>query len=237
MIVACWSGPRNISTALMRSWSSREDTFVIDEPLYAYYLNETRLKHPMYEEIINNYSTNYSEIVNYLLNEIPNGKKIWYQKHMAHHILDFNNIDWITNFENCILLRNPKDVISSYSKKNKLNNIEELGYPQQYEIVKFLKKMNKSYLIIDSSELLKNPEKLLLAWCKKINVKFDKSMLKWKLGNHINDGIWWRVWYNNVIKTTGFQEYEKKDISIETKYDSIYNESMKYFNYLIENKE
>ena len=117
MIVACWSGPRNISTALMRSWSSRKDTFVSDEPFYAYYLKQTKLKHPLYKEIINKYSSNYDEVVNYLTNRIPKDKKIWYQKHMAHHIFDFNNIEWISNCENCILLRHPKEVISSYSKK------------------------------------------------------------------------------------------------------------------------
>jgi len=236
MIIACWSGPRNISTALMRSWSSRRDTFVSDEPFYAYYLKETKIKHPMHKEIMNNYSSNYNEIVNYLEGEIPMSKKIWYQKHMAHHILDMKNIQWIARLENCILLRHPKEVISSYTQKNKLNSAEELGYQQQYEIVRYLKKVNKSFIIIDSSELLKNPEKVLKAWCQKIGIKFDKSMLKWKKGHHINDGIWWKIWYDNTIKTSEFKKYEKKDIAIENKYDSIYNESMKYFNYLKEAK-
>ena len=232
MIVACWSGPRNISTALMRSWSSRKDTFVTDEPFYAYYLKETKLKHPMHKEIINMYSSNYNEIVNYLISEIPQNKKIWYQKHMAHHILDLSNIDWVSNCENCILLRHPEEVISSYIKKNKLDSVEELGYPQQYEIINFLKKNNKSFTVIDSKELLNNPKKSLSDWCRKINIKFDKSMLKWRKGNHINDGIWWESWYDNVINTTKFHQYEKKDINIENKYDSIYNESMKYYSYL-----
>ena len=232
MIVACWSGPRNISTALMRSWSSRKDTFVTDEPFYAYYLKETKLKHPMHEEIINTYSSNYSEIVNYLIGKIPKNKKIWYQKHMAHHILDLNNIEWINNCHNAILLRHPKEVISSFTKKNILNSVDQLGYPQQYEIIKFLKKINSSFIIIDSNELLINPEKSISNWCSKINIKFDKSMLKWREGSHINDGIWWKRWYDNVIQTTGFVKYEKKDINIENKYDSIYNESMKYYSYL-----
>ena len=236
MIVACWSGPRNISTALMRSWSSRSDTFVTDEPFYAYYLSETKLKHPMHMEIINKYSTDYKKIVSYLNSKTPDGKKIWYQKHMAHHILNLNDIEWITNFENCILLRHPKEVISSYSNKNKLNSFEELGYRQQYEIIKLLKKKNKSFIIIDSSELLQNPAKVLDAWCKKINIKYEKSMLNWEEGNHINDGIWWKKWYDNVIKTTGFQKYKKKNINIESEYDSIYNESMKYYTYIKEFK-
>ncbi len=236
MIIACWSGPRNISTALMRSWSSRMDTFVSDEPFYAYYLKETKLEHPMHKEIIDKYSSNYNKIIKYLTGEIPENKKIWYQKHMAHHILDLKNIDWISNFENCILLRHPKEVISSYTKKNQLNSAEELGYPQQYEIINFLKKMNKSYIVIDSKELLKDPKKSLSNWCRKTNIEFDKSMLKWRKGNHVNDGIWWESWYNKVIETTEFRQFEKKDINIENKFDSIYNESMKYYNYLKEMK-
>ena len=104
MIVACWSGPRNISTALMRSWSSRKDTYVTDEPFYAYYLKETQINHPMHEKIINRYLSDYDEIVDYLINKVPNQKHIWYQKHMAHHLIDLTKIDWIKKCENCILL-------------------------------------------------------------------------------------------------------------------------------------
>ena len=232
MIIACWSGPRNISTALMRSWSSRKDTFVTDEPFYAYYLKETQKKHPMKEEIMKHYPSEYDEGVNYLLSKIPNKKNFWYQKHMAHHLIDFNKIDWIKKCHNCILVRHPRDVINSYTAKNSLKNIEELGYPQQYEIAKYLKKFDKRFIVIDSEDLLKNPSKVLSNWCKSINIDFDKSMLSWEKGHHQNDGIWWKHWYDNVINTNGFQKYKKKDINIENQYDSIYNESMEYYNYL-----
>ena len=236
MKIACWSGPRNISTALMRSWSSRKDTFVTDEPFYAYYLKETQKNHPMREKIINHYLSDYDEIVNYLSNTEPSQKYIWYQKHMAHHLIDLSNINWIKKFENCILLRHPKEVISSYTAKNDLNSVEELGYPQQFKIAKFLKKSNVKVVIIDSSDLLKNPKEVLFSWCKSINIKFDKSMLNWEKGSHPNDGIWWQHWYDNVINTSGFQKYQKKDITIENKYDSIYNKSLEYYNYLKELK-
>ncbi len=232
MIVACWSGPRNISTALMRSWSSRKDTFVTDEPFYAYYLKETQINHPMHEEIINRYFSDYNEIVNYLINKVPRKKNIWYQKHMAHHLIDLSKIDWIKKCENCILIRHPKKVINSYTAKNKLNSVNELGYPQQFEIAKFLKESNQKFKIIDSEDLLKNPKEVLIDWCESINIKFDESMLHWQKGSHPNDGIWGKHWYNNVIKTTGFQKYKKKDNSIENKYDSIYNKSMEYYNFL-----
>ena len=232
MIIACWSGPRNISTALMRSWSSRKDTFVTDEPFYAHYLKKTQKNHPMKEQIINHYSSNYKEVVNYLTHKVPNQKSIWYQKHMAHHLIDLSEIKWIKKCQNCILLRHPKEVISSYIVKNNLQKVEELGYPQQYEIAKFLKKSNKRFRVIDSEDLLKNPLKVLSDWCESINIDFDKSMLQWEKGHHQNDGIWWKHWYDNVINTTGFQKYYKKDINIENQYDSIYNESMEYYNYL-----
>ena len=232
MIVACWSGPRNISTALMRSWSSRKDTFVSDEPLYAYYLKETPNNHPMREEIINYYETDYEKVITYLLDKIPDQKTIWYQKHMAHHLINIKNIDWIIKCENCILLRHPKEVISSFTLKNNLQNVKELGYPQQFEIVQFLQKSNRKFTIIETEDLLNDPKNILSNWCKNINIDFVQSMLSWKKGVHQYDGIWWEYWYDNVIKTTGFLNYQKKDISIENKYVSIYNESMEYYNYL-----
>ena len=231
MIVACWSGPRNISTALMRAWSSRKDTFVTDEPFYAHFLEFSQKKHPMREKIIKHYLSDYNEVIEYLTCDIPEQKTIWYQKHMAHHINDFSKIDWIKNCKNCILIRHPKEVINSYAAKNNLKGVEELGYPQQFEIIKFLKKTNQSYKIIDSEDLLKNPKDVLSDWCESINIDFDKSMLKWEKGNHKYDGIWWRHWYDNVINTTRFQKYKEKDITIENEFDSIYNEAMKYYNY------
>lgn len=234
MIIACWSGPRNISTALMRSWSSRKDTVVIDEPFYAYYLNETKLKHPMHNKIIKKYSTSYNEITKYLSGSIPQNKKIWYQKHMAHHMNDLKKLDWIKNCENCILIRHPKEVISSFLLKNKLYNVEELGYPQQFEIAKYLINNNQSFIVKDSKDILLDPRTSLKNWCQEININFDESMLSWQTGYHSNDGIWAKHWYDKVINSIGFKPYKEKDISIEKKYDSIYNEAMIYYKYLVE---
>tara|TARA_B100001996_G_scaffold381801_1_gene372018 strand:+ start:611 stop:1336 length:726 start_codon:yes stop_codon:yes gene_type:complete len=232
MKIACWSGPRNISTALMRSWSSRNDTFVSDEPFYAYYLKEKKLNHPMYQEIINYYPDSYEEIITKLTSDIPNDKKNWYQKHMAHHLIDLKNISWIKEFENCILIRHPKDVINSYIKKNTLSHIDELGYPQQYKIIQYLDSIDKKFTVIDSKILLNNPEKILSEWCQKINIKFNKSMLKWEKGNHPNDGIWWEHWYENVINTEKFINQKNKgnkEVEVEKKYLNIYKESLTYY--------
>ena len=232
MKIACWSGPRNISTALMRSWSSRNDTFISDEPFYAYYLKEKQLKHPMYKEIIEYYPNTYDDVVNSLISEIPNDKENWYQKHMAHHLIDLNSIEWIKNFENCILIRHPKDVINSYIKKNTLNHIDELGYPQQYKIMKYLDSVGKKFIVIDSNILLNNPIKILSQWCNKIDLEFNDSMLRWDKGNHPQDGIWWKHWYDNVIKTTHFKKFSANERDLDKKYQLIYDEALDYYNKL-----
>lgn len=229
MKIACWSGPRNISTALMRSWSSRKDTYVSDEPFYAYYLKERKLKHPMYDEIINHYPNTFDDIVSSLTSEIPNGKVYWYQKHMAHHLIDLDNIHWIRNFKNCFLIRHPKNVIYSYTKKNTLDHVDELAYPQQYKIMKYLNSIGKKFVVIDSNILLNNPKKILSQWCDHINLEFDNSMLKWNKGNHPQDGIWWKHWYDNVITSTHFQKFSNNEIKLEKKYQSIYDEALEYY--------
>ena len=229
MKIVCWSGPRNISTALMRSWSSRNDTFVSDEPFYAYYLKETRLNHPMAEEIIDYYPNTYNQIVKSLNEKIPESKKIWYQKHMAHHLIHFKNIDWIKNFHNCFLIRHPKDVITSYIRKNELNHIDELGYPQQWKLIEHLRENKKDTIVIDSSILLENPKKILNEWCKNLNIEFNEKMLSWRKGHYSTDGIWWKHWYNNVINTTQFELLDKKSNTIPNRYQDIYDEALDYY--------
>lgn len=229
MKIACWSGPRNISTALMRSWSSREDTYVTDEPLYAYYLKETKLTHPMSNEIIEHYDNEFEKVVQKLQSSAPDNKKIWYQKHMAHHLLNTNDIDWIKSFNNFLLIRDPKEVIASYVKKNNLNKIEELGYKQQIKIAEYLTKKNEKFAVIDCKDLLDNPKNILMSWCKFLDISFSEKMLKWKKGNHPNDGIWWNHWYGNVIKTTGFTKLNRENIIVDAKYRCIYNEANDYY--------
>jgi len=235
MKVACWSGPRNISTALMRSWSSRDDTYISDEPFYAHYLKKKKLKHPMYKEIINEYPNNFNEIVNNLLGSNPENKKIWYQKHMSHHLLNTENLQWISNLENCVLIRHPKQVINSYLAKNKLKDVNELGYPQQFKIIEFLKNEKKPFLVIDSQDIIENPKKFLTHWCNFLGIDFQNSMLRWKKGNHENDGIWWKHWYDNVVNSTKFEKRREKDYKTKfsKKNQLIYDSSMEYYEELL----
>ena len=196
---------------------------------YAYYLKETRLNHPMAEEIIDYYPNTYNQVVNSLNEKIPESKKIWYQKHMAHHLIHFKNIDWIENFHNCFLIRHPKDVITSYVRKNQLNHIDELGYPQQWKLIEYLKDNKKNIIVIDSSILLENPKKILNEWCKNLNIEFYETMLSWEKGHYSTDGIWWKHWYNNVTNTTQFELLDKKSNTIPNRYQDIYNEALDYY--------
>ncbi len=232
MKIACWSGPRNISTALMRSWSSRNDTFISDEPLYASHLKTKNIKHPMYEEIISSYETDYKKIKKYLTGNNPKKRELWYQKHMAHHIKDNESLEWINSFKNCLLIREPKYVISSYIKKNELNSTEDLGYFQQSLILNYLLESKSDFIVIDSHCFLKNPQKYLSLWCKKLNIKFSRKMLKWEKKLYDYDGIWAKHWYRNVINSHQFSEPREIIDEIPRKYSDILEECNSYYSKL-----
>ena len=222
-----WSGPRNLSTALMRSFENRNDTLVWDEPLYAYYLKETKKKHPLAKEIISTYETN----INILISNITKnfGKKYSYQKHMTHHILEKTPIDWINKGVNCFLIRNPKEVIKSYIKKNDLNNIDDIGFPMQIKLFKLVKEYGGRTIIINSEDLALNPKKVLVKLCNHLNIPFSEKMLSWPKGKRSSDGIWEKVWYKNVQSSTGFENLDKNDDDIPNRYKNIYQECLNIF--------
>ena len=232
--LAMWSGPRNISTALMRSFENRPDSVVLDEPFYAYYLKKTKINHPMKNKIINLGQTNKDRIISNITGPIPKNKKIWYQKHMAHHNIPNEDIKWIHKLTNCLLIRNPKNVILSYSKKHKLLSIDQLGYRQLFEIYKLLNSNGNNPIIIDSSDLLKDPKYYLKILCEKLKINFYPQMLSWPKGSRNSDGIWGKYWYNNVNNSTGFYPYFINDEEISNKYENIYLECLKIYNELYE---
>ncbi len=221
-----WSGPRNISTALMRSFENRSDTKVYDEPFYAYYLKHTNLNHPMKDEILKTYPINENEVIN-LINKEDKKYKIFYQKHMSHHILDDTNLDWIKNGINCFLIRDPAKVISSYIKKNTLNSINDVGFKKLYGIFKSLN--SQQPIVINTDYLLENPEKYLKRLCKILNLDFDKNMLNWPKGYRNTDGIWSKVWYQDVISSTTFNTISNKEYIVPIKYENIYKECLQIY--------
>ena len=235
--IAMWSGPRNISTALMRSFENRSDCFVSDEPFYSYFLHKTGLKHPLRDEIIKSGLNDYNEIIKYITGPIPYSKKIWYQKHMAHHILPGLDMNWIKNMKNCLLVRHPSDVILSYSKKNEINSIQQLGYLQQIDIYEMLsQEIGTPPIIVDAQDLLQEPKKMLIEICENLKIKFDEKMLSWPSGARKTDGIWGKHWYKHVEVSTGFKPYLKTNRIIPSKYQGLYDNCMKYYDFLYQNR-
>jgi hypothetical protein len=223
-----WSGPRNLSTALMRSFENRNDTEVYDEPFYAYYLSKTKLNHPMKEEIIKHYPVSQNKIINKITSETGKNK-IFYQKHMTHHIIKNTRMGWIKKGYNCFLIRHPSKVINSYIKKNTLKNIDDIGFKKQFEIFKDIKNQKLKYTVINSDNILKNPNKLIRALCKDLNIRFTKKMLSWTRGKRDSDGIWSKVWYKNVEQSYTFASFKEDKKNIPKKYMNIYNEAIKYY--------
>jgi hypothetical protein len=197
-----WSGPRNISTAMMRAFENREDCAVIDEPLYAHYLAKTRVDHPGIEEVIASQPTDWREVVAHLLGPIPHDRPIWYQKHMTHHLLPEIDREWMRHLVHCFLIRHPAEVLSSYAKTRANVTLEDLGFTQQVEIYDHL---GGDALVIDSRDVLEDPRAVLSRLCAELGIPFSERMLSWPAGPRDTDGVWAAHWYHNVWSSTGFQ--------------------------------
>ncbi len=205
-----WSGPRNISTAMMRSWGSRADTVVIDEPLYAHYLKQTCLPHPGAAEIVAAHETRIEAVLRTLFGELPPGKTILYQKHMAHHLLPDMATDWVNQLTNCMLIREPRAMLLSLSRVLDQPSIEDTGLPQQVRLFEQLHQRGQTPPVIDSMDVLLCPEKMIPALCDALAVPNDDAMLSWEAGPQPTDGIWEEHWYASVNASTGFEPYRER---------------------------
>ena len=235
--IAMWSGPRNLSTALMRSFENRSDCFVSDEPFYPFFLHKTGYEHPLREVIIESGQIDYNEIVEYIIGPIPCSKKIWYQKHMAHHIFPELDMNWTKKIRNCLLIRHPSDVILSYLKKNEIKSIEQLGYPQQVDIYELLSQESESPpIIVDAKDLLQNPKKMLIEMCKNLKIEFDIKMLSWPSGARETDGVWGKHWYKQVKASTGFMPFVEIKKNIPSRYNALHDKCMKCYDFLYQNR-
>ena len=210
--IAMWSGPRNISTAMMRSWGNRPDTFVCDEPFYAYYLKATGINHPDGAEVIAQGETNWAKVVAQLTGAVPNGKPIYYQKQMTHHLLPEVDRTWLAMVSNCFLIRDPAEVIISYIKKNNDPALEGIGFVQQAEIFDLVCATTGAVPpVVDARDVLENPERILRSLCNAVGVEFTDAMLSWPPGLRETDGIWAKHWYGEVAKSTGFEKSERRE--------------------------
>lgn len=206
--VAIWSGPRNVSTAMMRSWGNRPDTFPHDEPFYAHYLAHTGLTHPGADEVLRHHETNWREVVKQILGPIPPGKTIYYQKQMAHHLLPHFDRDWLLKLKNAFLIRNPKDMLLSLSQKLDQITIEDTGLPQQLEIFEHIRRETGTIPpVVDAEDVRNRPRETLSVLCASLEVPFSESMLHWPPGRRDTDGIWAKHWYASVEASTGFRPY------------------------------
>lgn len=193
----------------MRSWGSRPDTTVIDEPLYGHYLRwlpeDKRREHPGAADIIEAMDCDGRSVTNTLLGPVPNGKPIWYQKHMAHHLTPGMDLDWIDGLTNCFLIRDPAAMIASFAKVIPNPTPEDLGLSQQLELFeRERQRIGKSPPVIDSVDALMDPPGLLAALCQYIDIPFEDAMLAWPPGPRPTDGVWATYWYASVERSTGF---------------------------------
>ena len=201
--VAMWSGPRNLSTAMMRAWENRPDTEVLDEPLYAHYLDATGLNHPGRDEILATYPTSAAQAIARCLARAPAGIDIVFQKHMSHHLLPGMEGPWLDSLRHVLLIRHPVEVLASFTavhpEAEATITVADLGLPQQLALAE------RAELILDAGDFLIAPENYLAVLCETLDVPVQaEAMTRWPAGSRPSDGCWSRFWYQSVEASTGF---------------------------------
>lgn len=207
-----WSGPRNISTALMRSFGNRPDAFVSDEPLYAHYLAETGLPHPGRDEILAACDADWRRVAAHLSGPVPGGKALWYQKHMAHHLLPRIGRAWLGALEHAFLIRDPREMLISLDKVTPNPRVADTGLPQQLALFEEVRgRTGRTPPVVDARDVLAAPEGVLRALCGALAIPFLPEMLSWAPGRRATDGVWAPHWYASVEASTGFEAPPRRD--------------------------
>ena len=195
-----WSGPRTVSTAMMRAWENRPDTVVVDEPLYSFYLSATGIDHPGRDEVIASQSTSWQDVVSSLASApLPAGVSISYAKHMTHHVLPSVDLAAFAPFRHAFLIRDPRSLLASYARVRATPTLDDLGLRQQAWLFEEF-----GGPVIDSADVLAAPEATLRALCTALAVPFSPAMLSWPAGPRESDGVWAPYWYDSVWRSTGF---------------------------------
>ncbi|MDB5506236.1 MAG: sulfotransferase [Devosia sp.] len=203
--IAMWSGPRNLSTALLRSFSARSDCAVSDEPFYAAFLAQSGIEHPMREAVLASQPTDPDVVATALLGAVPRQRAVWYQKHMAHHMIEGMPLDWLDGVKNAFLIRAPERVLASYVQKREAVTLEDIGYLRQAELFdRVAERTGTAPPVIDAEAVRADPAGVLGRLCAAIGIAFDPSMLTWPAGPHPDDGVWGPHWYGAIYRTTGF---------------------------------
>ncbi|HEY1379126.1 MAG TPA: hypothetical protein VGF55_20155 [Gemmataceae bacterium] len=221
--LAMWSGPRNISTALMRSWGNRPDAAVSDEPLYAHYLAATGKPHPGAAEVIAAGETDWPTVVAALTGPVPGGKPVWYQKHMTHHLLPHIDRGWLAGLTNCFLIRHPGEVLASYVKVVAEPTDDDTGFPQQLDIFNWVRQTTGMVPpVLDAADVLRDPRRTLGLLCDAVGVPFTDAMLSWPPGPRPTDGVWAKYWYADVEKSSGFRPYVPREVAVPERVRDLY---------------
>jgi len=203
--IAMWSGPRNISTAMMRAFENRGDTAVVDEPFYAAWLARSGADHPMRAEVLAAQPTDPAEVAARLTGPIPGGRMVFYQKHMAHHMIGDEDLAWMGACRNVFLIRAPEDVLASYAQRRATFTLEELGFERQVELFEQeAQRLGRAPPVIEARDVLADPRGMLSTLCDALEIDFDAAMLSWPAGTRETDGVWAPAWYEAVERSTGF---------------------------------
>jgi hypothetical protein len=230
-----WSGPRNISTAMMRSWENRTDCSVVDEPFYAAYLAATGLQHPCREEILASQSSDYQQVIKTMTSGVV-ATPLQYLKQMTHHMPADLDMDWCAGLRHCFLIRDPAQVIASYVKKMPFVNEDAIGIRRQDELFRQIRSITGSTpAVIDSNDILKNPGKILAELCAHLEIDFPRQqMLHWPAGKRDSDGVWAHHWYHDVEQSTGFGEYREQSPALSDEHLALAEAMQPYYDEMAE---
>ncbi len=213
--IAMWSGPRNLSTAMMRSFDSRADTFVSDEPFYGAFLKTSDADHPMRDEVIAAMDCGWRSVMATLAGSTPDGSPIWYQKHMWHHMVGPVGYDDFAGFTHAFLIREPERMIASYLRKRETAAFEDFGLERQAEFFeREAERLGHEPPVIDANDVLADPEGLLSKLCEALGIDWDPAMLNWAPGRRSTDGPWAPHWYAAVEASTGFGPPESDPVDL-----------------------
>lgn len=204
--IAMWSGPRNISTAMMRSFENRPDTAVVDEPFYAAYLAVTGLDHPMREEVLASQPQDWREVAAAMAGPAPGGAAVFYQKHMTHHMAEGFGLDWTAACVSAFLIRDPAAVLASYTVKRAEVTLADIGVVRQRELFeREADRLGRAPPVVEGADILAAPERGLSTLCAALGIAFRTEMLAWPAGPRDTDGVWAPAWYDAVERSTGFE--------------------------------
>lgn len=228
--VAMWSGPRNISTAMMRAWENRGDCEVVDEPLYAHYLEHTGIDHPGREGVIAAGDTDWRKVAARLTGPAASGAPLMYQKHMTHHLLPHIGRGWLAQLTHVFLIRDPRKVLVSYVRSRANVTAADIGVLQQREIFEYVRSVTGSVpTVIDAGAFLRSPEAQLRALCGQLGIEFTPRMLHWSPGPRPSDGVWAPHWYEQVYRSTGFESPVESEPQVPEQFRGIVQEVMPSF--------